>query len=88
VPVLADDVTIRGTISGLQAICAEHPEFRASSIDFYNPETAVPFEREFYERTQSLHNQRRAIEILLDMRKSASAADVICIDNILNTWPG
>ena len=85
--VLANDAAVESIYAEMMKLCAAHPQFKASSIDFYNPKVAAPFEKEFYERAKRLH-QKTAINYLMSKRKVASDAEVKCIDNILNTWPG
>lgn len=82
-----NDVTVESIYDDLMAICAAHPQFKTSSIDFYNPDTAAPFEKEFYERAKTLH-KKTTMNYLMPKRKAAKGAQVECIDNILNTWPG
>ena len=82
-----NDVTVESIYEELMVICAAHPQFKASSIDFYNPDTAAPFEKEFYERAKKLH-KKTTMNYLMQKRKAAKVEQVKCIDNILNTWPG
>jgi hypothetical protein len=73
----------------LLAICAAHPRFEASSIDFFRPETSTAWEQAFYETAASMHSHtKEAWNFLLATRKTANDAQKHCIDSIINTWPG
>lgn len=77
------------TINRLMAICLAHPEFQPDSVDFYEPEKSVDWEREFYDGARSLHGAgAEPIDLLLKTRTKATPAQVRCVDGILNTWPG
>jgi len=83
----ADDASVESIYKKLMAICTAHPQFKAASIDFYNPKVAAPFEKEFYEGAKKLH-QKTTMNYLLPKRTVGTKSEVRCIDNILNTWPG
>jgi hypothetical protein len=90
VPVaLAAPESFESTLQKLFAICAAHPGFRASSIDFYRPRTSALWERTFYEAAATMHSHtNEAVGFLLDKRKTSNDDQKRCIDSILNTWPG
>jgi len=83
----AKEASLDELYSTLYVICQKHPEFKASSIDFYEAESSKEFEVTFYKLSIRLH-QRSAISFLLKKRELSNSNHVKCIDNILNTWSG
>jgi len=84
----AESSSLDALFNDLVGICNKNTNFRASSIDSYSKQNSNPYEVEFYERAIKLHNiGKRSIEYLMKKRKS-NKEQVMCVDNILNTWPG
>ncbi len=71
----------------LLAICIANPDFQASSVSLYNPETASETEKEFQEKAD-LFRAKVDMLYLLARRKTADQAEIKCIDSIQNTWQG
>ena len=75
-------------INQLMQICFQHPEFHAMSSDLFKPENASEFEIEFYEKAAVLRSKITMLYLVEKRKKASQGQEVICIDNILNTWPG
>ena len=72
----------------LVLVCKQHPEYRASSVDFYNPETAKKHDKLFHEKAKSLRSKVTMMYFMPKRKEAKQKEEITCIDNILNTWPG
>jgi len=75
-------------VNQLMQLCFQNPEFRATSSSLFKPENASEFELEFYKTAEKLRSKVSMLYLLEKRKKVNQDLEIICIDNILNTWPG
>ncbi len=69
------------------SICEAHPEFRASSVDFYDPKKSEEYVKRFHNLAMKFREQVDMLYLLPRLKK-VSEKEATCIESIQNTWPG